>query len=235
MPLIALCLVLSAAGSELDRGIQLFADFEDAKAEAVLSAYLKTSPSPAQAARTHLYLGLISFNALDSEKARREFAEAIRITPAIELPYGVSPKARLLFEQVQRETMEQEARTRVPAGRLRLETASAQAPPPPPSRAPAYIVGAIGLAAIAGGGIVGAIAASDLSTGQNPKTPVQTAQTDVTRAGTEGLTADLLFGAGGAVVLTSIILWIVETPGNAPSVGVSPTPQGATLQILGRF
>jgi hypothetical protein len=231
----ALALLVSATGSDLDRGIQLFADFEDAKAEAVLRAYLKTSPPAAEAAKTHLYLGLIAFNALDSDKARREFAEAIRTTPSIELPYGVSPKARLLFDQVQRETIEQEARTKVPAGRPRGE-AEAEAPPPR-SRAPAYIVGAIGLAGIAAGGILGALAASDLSAGQNKMggIQIQTALADTSRAGTEGLTADILFGVGGAAVITGIILWIVEAPGDAPTVGVAPNGSGASVQVLGRF
>jgi hypothetical protein len=230
-------LILAAAGADLERGIQLFNNFEDAKAEAVLRAFAATSPPPSaeQLGKAHLYLGLIAFQALDSDKARAEFAFAVRVAPAIEVPYGVSPKARLLFEQVQRETIEQEARTKAARPPPQRAAEVPPAPPESPSRVPAYLLGGIGLAGVAAGCIVGAIAASDLSASKNLATPVDVAAAKNSSAGTEGLTADILFAAGGTLAAIGVVLWFVEAPHDVQAA-VTPLPSGgAAMLVSGSF
>jgi hypothetical protein len=231
----------AVATTDLDRGVQLFNDFEDAKAEVALRAFVASAPPPvaAQLAKAHLYLGLIAFQALDADRARTEFSAAVKQAPAIELPFGVSPKARLLFEQVQRETIEQEARAKanVPPARPRTEVPAQAAPPPPenPSRAPAYVLGAIGLAGLAAGGVFGALCESDLSTSKDPTIGVSNAAAKNSSAGAEGLAADIAFAAGGALALTAVFLWFAEAPHDTQAV-VTPLPSGgATLEVLGRF
>ena len=260
LPLIVLLLGSSAlaketAQAELDRALKLFDDFEDQKASALLFEVLKHGPSSDQAAKAHVYLGLIALNALKTEKARAEFKQALLIDATTELPFEASPKARLTYDQARRDA-EQEAQQEVPkhpqAGVVQSQ--SGKAPPsvvvigpddspgevprqaqrsktvtvggvdqpasvePGPDYAPAIVLSAIGVGALVGGIIVGAVATSTLRQAKaNPV--VGPAETLATQAGTQGLIADILFGVGAAGAATGIILFVVAaaTGDHAPS------------------
>ncbi len=115
LPLVQIVVVLSsppmAAGAApsmqgaLDRAIKLFESFEDEEAGAAFAALLERSPPGEIAARAHLYLGLIAFNAFKPDLAKAEFRQALAANFAEELPQQVSPKARATFAQVRRDVM----------------------------------------------------------------------------------------------------------------------------------
>ncbi len=64
----------------LARGIAQFNNFGDAKAKVIFEQVLLAHPSSFDAAKAHVYLGLIAVNALDSNRARAEFMKALNIT-----------------------------------------------------------------------------------------------------------------------------------------------------------
>src|SRR5579863_2885886 len=88
---------------EFERGVTLFEDFKDSEAGAIFRRVLERSPPGFMAAKAHLYLGLIAFNALDPDEAKLEFRRALEANPAAELPSQASPKARLAFGEVRRD------------------------------------------------------------------------------------------------------------------------------------
>jgi hypothetical protein len=90
-------------GADLQRAIRLFNNLDDEQAAQGFRKVLGESPTRTVAARAHLYLGLIAFNASSPEGAISEFKLALRSNPAIELPRMSSPKVRLLLSEVRNE------------------------------------------------------------------------------------------------------------------------------------
>ncbi len=221
------CLRASAAlatvPTELEKAVRLFDDFEDKKAEAVLFDLLRHAPPPEQAAKAHVYLGLIALNALKSDKAKAEFKLALNLDTTTELPFDAAPKARLTFDQARRE-VEQDAQTgrAPPAGsaspvvivgsdapRAVRPSQAALLEPSAPSVVPALVVGALGGGAIIAGSIFGVLASSSLSSANiNPDVGQSTRL--AAQAGTQGLAADILWAAGGAAVATGVVMLVLD-------------------------
>lgn len=84
--------------AQLEEAVRSFNNFDDAKAAEQLRMVLAYLPSPDVAAKAHLYLGLIAFNAHELERAQKEFQLAVRLNSSIELREG-SPKARIALEE----------------------------------------------------------------------------------------------------------------------------------------
>ena len=134
-----------------------------------------------------------------------------------------------------------------------------EAPPPPkdvpatpppdsaPSRAPAYAIGAIGLAALAGSGVFFGLRASDIATvtqdcskgtsGCNPRDMSLAAQ-----GKTYTILADALVGAGGVGVGTGIILFFALAPKKQPTAAATQpaaslrvVPAGTGVKVIGVF
>lgn len=101
--LLSASLARADAGADLQRGIRLFDSLEDEKAAATFRKVLDELPKRSVAARAHLYLGMIAFNANSAEAAISEFKLALRSNPAIEAPRMSSPKIRLLLSEVRNE------------------------------------------------------------------------------------------------------------------------------------
>ena len=218
----------------LGEAVKLFQDFEDQRAAAVLQALLKRSPPKSVAARAHIYLGLIALNAADADGAQAEFEKAVRTDVLIDLPPGQSPKAQILFAEARRE---------VAAGPVGLSTAGAAPRPeegvaamspvaateePSPSHAPAYVVGAIGVAALAAGGIFGFLQMQSGSSARNDAT-LAASLNDGQPYAQDGIVADVLFGVGGAALITAIILFATEGAPKTPAVAFSAGPGGVAL------
>ncbi len=88
---------------ELDRAVQLLGEFKDEEAAAVLRGLLSKHPPDELAAKAHVYLAITWMNVDDVKDAKHEMQLALSLNGLIELPKGVSPKARILFAQAQRE------------------------------------------------------------------------------------------------------------------------------------
>ncbi len=88
----------------LSRAVRLYGDLQGEEAAALLRRLLRRQAPPGVCARAHLYLGLIALNfQADSDGAKAEFGKAMAADPLVELPVGVGPKARIVFEQARRE------------------------------------------------------------------------------------------------------------------------------------
>ncbi|MHB8419183.1 MAG: hypothetical protein ACYDCL_13995 [Myxococcales bacterium] len=243
----------------LKRAIHLVARLEDERARVLLQKVLGRSPPAPIAAQCHLYLGIISLNALDTEGARAEFKKAIATDATVELPLSASPKARLVFGEAQGEL----------AQASQLPAAPAPAPPPQPpsvlvlpanppgataapgvgtalpqpkatSHAPAYVVGALGLAALGGGIALGLEASSTLAAAKANPVAAQ-AEAQGAQVGTFGLIADVCYGAALAAGVTAVVLFFTEKPhaqesaAAGPSAGIALLPGGALLTAGGQF
>ncbi|EYF08117.1 tetratricopeptide repeat protein [Chondromyces apiculatus] len=115
-------------------------------------------------------------------------------------------------------------------------------PPPPPSRAPAYVTGGIGLAALAGAGVFFGLreaAFSEVRATCTDDIACDPALRDRFEQGKTFTTVSVVLGAAGVAALTTAgILWITLTPATEPtpppvSLRLAPTPNGALL--LGTF
>jgi hypothetical protein len=155
---------LAAEPDELAQGIAFFQNFDDEHAAQTFRKLLASSPARGVAAKAHLYLGLIAFNANAPDAADVEFKLALRANPAIELPPQSSPKARLLWgearNEVTHEVEQPEAQARAPAPSASpptspapaATTTAAEATPAPSHPRPAAI--ALGVSGL----VLGAVA-----------------------------------------------------------------------------
>ena len=121
---VATLLLASAPPSfpELSPAIQAYQHLDDRRAIQGFQAILATNPPREVAAKAHLYLGLLAFNALKLELADEEFKRAIRADPTIEVPPDSSPKAALIFAEARQEVTKEVERPEAPT---RLRPASA--------------------------------------------------------------------------------------------------------------
>jgi len=103
-------MIVAAQAPSLNKAISLFNNLNDAGAARELRALLKRGPSDTEAARAHIYLGLIALNAIHAKEARDEFKQALTIDPMLELPRRASPKARLAFAEARHDLQVEMAR-----------------------------------------------------------------------------------------------------------------------------
>ncbi len=207
--------------TRLERAIQLFNEFRDEEATVALRELLRHAPRATVAGKAHLYLGLIAFNTLDMDAAHRELEQAILLYPALELPANSSPKARIEFGEIQRRLA-----NRGQGGASVLVLPGAQGEPPahaapeaavsaseaeerPGRPVPASFWWLGGSAVVAGvaGTIFGVVASpGDATTTAGGYTlhPVSYAVWQTSQ--NEGLTADILWGVGGALLVSAVIV-----------------------------
>jgi hypothetical protein len=91
------------AQAQLDAALRFYESFQDEKTFNALRALLARHPPASIASKAHVYLGLVLFNGNRSEEARQEFRRAMLADPAVELPFGASPKSRLAFGEARRD------------------------------------------------------------------------------------------------------------------------------------
>jgi hypothetical protein len=232
----------------LAHAIAYFNNFEDAKAKATLEQLLLMHPGSLDSAKAHVYLGLIAVNALDSNLARAEFLKALAIEPTVEVPFEASPKARLVFEQAQKQFSKESNQAAAANQPIRLQTqqvplvvdngpipggtVTQKVEPSSPSHAPAYVVGAIGLAAIGTGVGFGVWQNSTLK-GVTDASQITGAQS---QASTQGIVADICFGVGGVLDVISVVLFITESGSSSPdadkvTLRFSAAPGGASAAL----
>jgi tetratricopeptide (TPR) repeat protein len=127
---------VAAEPDALAQGIAFFENFDDAHATQAFRKLLDEKPPRSVAAKAHLYLGLLAFNANSPDAADEEFKLALHANPAVELPRGSSPKAEALWLEARREfDQELRARPTVPSEPAPAPAPSAPAPPTAPAAA----------------------------------------------------------------------------------------------------
>jgi hypothetical protein len=87
----------------LARAVQMYEALDSEKARQLLLGLLANHPAEAEAARAHLYLGLIAIDGIQLDVARSELRKALTTDPTLELPFSASPKAHVVFGQVRQE------------------------------------------------------------------------------------------------------------------------------------
>jgi hypothetical protein len=212
----------TTSAKQLRHAIELMDRLDFDQANAALHKLLDGNPSPSEAAKAHLYLGVIAFNTLQIDLARSEFRMALAMNPAIELPFDSSPKARTVFAQVQRDINRESAEAPVPLA-PRAEPVLAAAPllmvsEPPPSPKmrhpiPATFWIGVGVAAAAtGAGVaLGVLSQSALSNAQSAPDLGSSLnyQNQVT---TERIAANICFGGAIVVAAVATVLLLTASP-----------------------
>ncbi len=232
MSAIGLTLLLAAGGAAdgqaaFDRAQQLVESFQDQAARRELSAILATPQPRPLAAHCHFLLGRIAVNQLDAETAEAEFLQALRLDPFLEPGTKLSPKGRTIFERARLRytaaplgppgsTPAHPPATlpAAPAGAV-SETPNAESP----SRLPAYLTAAGGAAVLATAGIFGWLSQQSVSAAGTEQDGA-TALGDLSNARGQALAANVLYGVGGAALVTAVILFFVEGP-SSPEAGAA--------------
>ncbi len=245
----------------LKKAIRFVARLEDDRAKTLLDELLRHAPPAAIAVRCHVYLGIIALNKLNASEARAEFKKAITIDPTAELPVTASPKARLVYGEAQKQLADASQLPTAPEGEQAAPStappseptqASSDAAPPAPAEVsaqpalkpanhvPAYVVGGVGVAALAGGIIFG-VEANTTNSQAQASTSAAGLEAKGVQVGTDGLIADICYGVSLAAGVTAVALFFTEKPGTgeapaaAPTAAIVPIPGGAVLSAGGRF
>ena len=247
---VALAPTRAAAGDQtLSEAISAYENFEYEESLRLLArAEKKPSLTDAERARVHLYRGLIRFTLGDSGHADEEFKKALTLNRRITPPADTSPKILAVFDKVKKSlppAKEDKAVKPPPGGETRVVTR----PPPAPAPAPArkgrlwtWVAAGVGAAAMIGGGVAGGLALkAEKDFDAEPDAGPARSLKD--KAETDALAANVLFGVGGAVLVTAVVLFFVEGSDDGPdtatdtSVSVAPgfTPGGAGVQASFRF
>lgn len=205
----ALLLALLSAAPSLDHALARYHDLDEAEAERELRALLETHPDPHTAAFAHVYLGIISMELeFDSARAEKEFRQAVALEPTVDIPLTAAPKERMIFLRAQREEIESE--TGAPNAAAPVQAVTAPGSAPRPSRTAAWWLGGSGAAAAVAGTVLGILAkgnqgtASEGSDGYTLHSGTTLSQYNTGQY--EGLSADILWSVGGALVATAVIV-----------------------------
>lgn len=155
---LAVAALLAAAPSDaarLQNAIRDYQNFDSEKASAEFERLLGAKSPRNVRAQAHLYLGLIAFDARQTDKALSEFTAALREDPGVEPPRFSSPKVQLAFSQARESLASQVnrsvARTPPPAPPEAVVAVPSTPPPEPESHSHVATWVLAGAAAIATG------------------------------------------------------------------------------------
>jgi hypothetical protein len=226
--LIALA-ALSQPPASLDRGVELYREMKPKEARAVLKELLGRHPRTAEAAKAHLYLGLIAFvsdDDIDIDGARLEFRQSLSLDPTLELPLGVSPKIRVVFEQIRGQlvgSLDARPPTSVlvlaPAPAAATAEASASASPRGPAPVSVWVLLGLGAAAGVTGLVFGVISNGPAAQAQTTAS-ASTAQSLQNQTTTDRIVADSCFGA--AIIGSTAALFAYLFRGPAAAAPAAP-------------
>jgi tetratricopeptide (TPR) repeat protein len=238
-----LCLAPSpssrAADPQLAEAISAYENFEYEQALKLLTQVgQKAGLDEADRARVHLFTGLTLFTLGERERAEQAFAQALRLDYQIAPPADTSPKIIAAFQAVKK-TIPAPA----PKPDPRVGTGDRDPDPPPTVVAPApskgrvwtWVVAGVGAAALAGGGLSAGLAAQAKGDFDDQEWAARAADLKET-VETRALAANVLFGVGGAALLTAVVLFFVEDTGpTAPETSaawrIDPGPLGVSATI----
>jgi tetratricopeptide (TPR) repeat protein len=243
-----LVLVVASAAPDssaaLAHAVELFNNLQSDQAGAEFHKLLHRHPKTSDAARAHLYLGILAFNALDIDAARDEFRQALLLNPAIELPFNSSPKVMVTLTQV-RNSLGQEGASApsapsgeaaaqpdatgppsillVPAPLVVPEAVQTATAPSRPVPASFWVTLGIGGAAAIAGVVLGVVsqgpaasaaAAPDVASGTKL----------LNQATTERIAADSCYGAAIVASVVAVVLLFTRGSAETPPPAVAATP-----------
>jgi tetratricopeptide (TPR) repeat protein len=234
-----------AANPNLQKGIAAYEAFEFQEALKLLERVVATEGIGAEdKARAHLYLGLTRFTLGDRAGAEREFAEAVRAHYDCAPPPDTAPKIVAVFEAVKKTIPPPKKKDDTvtigpgpgpgtgpgpPPGPGPRPPPPAPPPPPPPrGRLWTWIAAGAGGAALIAGGTFGYLA-SQSKADFDKEIWADKAQSLKESAESRALTANILFGVGGGLLATALVLFFVEgdaAPASRQTVNVTAGPTG---------
>jgi hypothetical protein len=231
-----LFLLLLAPGARaenpfLSKAIQAYENFEYQIAlDHLKQAASHPESDKAEKARVHIYLGLVRFTLGDKEAAEQEFEAALKLDFQAALPPDTSPKIVSCFEQVKQAVS--------PPEPVKPPGPDKPPPPPPPPPAPrpgkrlwTWVAAGVGAAALIGGGTFGYLASEAKSDFDREPWADKAAELKDT-VESRSLTANILYGAGGAVMVAALVLFFTE-PGLGSSRDASADAFEFSISPLG--
>jgi tetratricopeptide (TPR) repeat protein len=227
--------------AELRQGIEAYENFEYAEALQLLqAASQKPELSRPDQLRILLYLGLVQFTLGERDAAEKAFEAALRMDRKLQLPVDTSPKIVESFEAV-RAKLPSEPKAK-PGPKAKPEPnvrpgPVAEAPAPePPGRLWTWVMAGVGGAALVAGGTCGYLA-SESQQEFKDATWASDAMDAKAEAEDRALAANVLYGLGGAALVTALVLFFVEVDDGptadhegSPAPSLVPAPGGAALR-----
>jgi len=195
-----------AENKELARGIEAYENFEYQKAQGILLKALKdTHSTKKEAAKVHVYLGLVHFTLGDKNGARKDFEGALKLDYNAALPPDTSPKIMAEFN-----TVKDDIPPPVIVTPVKNHPGIHGGPPPPPrKRVWTWVAVGLGGAALAGAGTCAYLASAAKT--DFDKEPFADKANDLkAKIETRALTANILFGVGAAGLVAGLILFFTE-------------------------
>lgn len=222
-------LAARAENKELALGIEAYENFEYQNAQGILLKALKdTHSTKKEAARVHVYLGLVHFTLGDKNGARKDFEAALKLDYNAALPPDTSPKIMAVFN-----TVKDDIPPPVIVTPVKNHPPGINGGPPPPPRKLVWTWVAVGIggAAVAGAGACAYLASA--AKNDFDKEPFADKANDLkSEIETKALAANILFGVGAAGLVAGLILFFTEgssEPDQVSTPVVSLTPGGAAL------
>lgn len=184
-------------------------------------------------AEIELYTGLCKFSLGQTDESADHFTAALGIDPTLELPPGVSPRIAEVFNEVaervrpaaagRAEAQQSQGSGDAPAnGNRELVLVPREGPAPspvdqsltarpePPSRVLPITLGGVSVAALATGGIFGAMAKAYEAEHNDRRTFHEEAQVAGKRAQDSAFAANVAFAIAGAAAAGAVTTWLLD-------------------------
>jgi tetratricopeptide (TPR) repeat protein len=225
----------------LQQAVNAYENFEFEKALRILQLADKHSGSTeADRAQVYLYLGLTRYTLGDKRQAEKEFAKALKLDYKIRIPADTSPKIVACFDKVKKSIPPPvpkkkkvvQIKKKKP-DRRKVITTTTTVTPPAPRRLWTWIVGGVGGAALIAAGTFGYLASEAKSDFDKERWADKADELKAT-VESRSLTANILFGIGGAAMVGAVVLFFVEGSGSdsaTSGIYVYPTPLGFEASI----
>ena len=222
-----------AESDELRQGMAAYENFEYEQALTILEQGKgKTGLPEADRAKILLYLGLTRFSLGDQTSARLDFEAALRIDREILPPADTSPKIIRIFHEVKTSLPPEKPKlTKKPdpaKGTDKALNVKQTAPIKKTNRTWTWVAAGVGAAAMVSAGTCG-ILAGQAEDDFKQATWADEAAEYKDQAETRALAANVMYGIGGAALLTAVVLFFVE-PDSSPEaqtqLSMTPVPGG---------
>lgn len=219
MSSLATALLVLAGATTFDESmasaVRLYNDAEWDAALKELSVAERWAKTDEQQQAVWLHQGIMLANVPDTARAREVWAKALALDAQAALPLAVSPRVKALFQEVQRAALARLKSTPkdapvkaelVPAPVGSDETPRSLQQPP----VPWVPVISLGAAVLAGGVALGfAISANEVLSAARASGDPQHSSALRSRASTQSLVSNLMFGVAGAAALTALLTFIL--------------------------